>query len=310
MKTSNRISLVSLILVLSLLFLSSALPIETKLSGYTKMRYTWDQTKEPQSEFSVKDLRLKWTLKITDIATLVAEPNFTSQVVLKEGYIQLNLPNKTTLQFGQLKVPFGYEMPLSGAYLETPTIATVLSKLFPNQTYDQGIRWLPNKVLIIAVVNGVGENAKDNNNSKDLVIRYVNKKDALSYGSSMYFGEQKVGGKDVRKNRYGIDLMWQEKKTVLRGEAIWGKDEDKTSNGWFIQYRYNLPKISYILRHQYYDGVSSYDDKNKKWKLMDEKAWVFGPMFHLDKSTTLSLMYTMKDGEDNDNFVLQLQIIY
>lgn len=310
MKIRNRISLVWIMLGLSALFLSNALPMETKLSGYTKIRYTWDQTKEPQSEFSVKDLRLKWTLKITDIATLVAEPNFTSQVVLKEAYIQLNLPNRTTFQFGQLKVPFGYEMPLSGAYLETPTIATVLSKLFPNQTYDQGIRWLPSKFLTIAVVNGVGENAKDNNNSKDFVIRLADKRDALSYGSSMYFGKQKVGGKDVIKDRYGIDLMWQEKKAVLRGEAIWGRDEDKTSNGWFIQYRYNLPKISYILRFQYYDGVSSYDDKNKKWKLMNEKAWVFGPMVHLDKSTILSLMYTLKDGKDNDNFVLQLQVIY
>jgi len=43
---------------------------------------------------------------------------------------------------------------------------------------------------------------------------------------------------------------------------------------------------------------------------MQEKAWVFGPMFYLDKNTILSLMYTLKEGKDNDSFVLQLQVNY
>jgi len=288
----------------------NALAVDAKLSGYTKMRYTWDQSQDPKSQFSVKDLRLKWTLKISELAQLVAETNFTSNVTLKEALIQLNLPQKGILQFGQIKIPFGYERPLSGAYLETPTKATVLEKLFPNQEYDQGIRWSPKSFLTIALVNGTGENRADNNNYKDLVLRFADKQQSLSYGSSLYFGKQRIGSRDVTKDRYGIDLLWQKKNDILRGEAIWGKDEEKDSKGWFIQYRHNLPSTSYVLRYQYYDGVSSFNTTNNQWTTMQEKAWVFGPMFYLDKNTILSLMYTLKEGKDNDSFVLQLQVNY
>ncbi|MBC7329262.1 hypothetical protein H5T88_02780 [bacterium] len=296
---------------LTLLVISLAFSAEATLSGYTKIRYTWDQSQEPKSQFSVKDLRLKYTLKISRLVTLVAEPNFTSKVVLKEALVQLNLENKNQLRMGQIKVPFGYEMPLSGAYLEVPAIANSLQKLFPNQTYDAGLLYISRNRVAIAVVNGTGENTKDNNNAKDVAIRFYNydKKDS-SYGTSLYFGKQRIGGRDVKKNRAGIDLMTQRNNTILRGEAIWGKDGDENSNGWFLQLRQNAKDVAYILRYEHYDGVDKYDDKTDKWKTLKENRFVFGPIFYLDKNTMLSLMYTKSSLDYRDSFVLQLQVNY
>ncbi|MBC7327313.1 hypothetical protein H5T87_04265 [bacterium] len=294
----------------SLALLKIAPAADVKLSGYTKMRYVWNQTADPESQFTLQDLRLKNTVKVSDIATLVAEGNFTSTVSTTDAYIQLKLGNNgQALKFGQAKIPFGYEMPLSGAFLETPSIATVLQKLFPNQTYDQGIFYYPNKFLSIALVNGTGRNTKDNNNQKDLIIHFADKKDKLSYGASLYVGKQRASTKDVTKNRSGIDLLWNCGKSVLRGEAIWGKDQDETSKGWFIQWRYNADKTSYIMRYEYYNGVDKYDTK-KGWIKTEEKAFLFGPMFYLDKNTILSAIYTAAKGSGNDNFMLQLEVIY
>jgi len=299
------------LIALTLLVLSLGFSAEATLSGYTKMRYTWDQSQNPKSQFSVKDLRLKYTLKLSPLVTLVAEPNFTSNVVLKEAFIQLNLEKKSQLRMGQIKVPFGYEMPLSGAYLEVPAIANSLQKLFPNQVYDAGLLYILQNRVAVAVVNGTGENTKDNNNAKDVAIRFYNydKKD-FSYGTSFYFGRQRVGGRDVTKNRGGIDLMTQRKNTILRGEAVWGKDEDENSNGWFLQLRQNAKDVAYILRYEHYDGVDKYDDKTNKWARLNENRFVFGPMFYLDKNTMLSLMYTKSSLDDRDSCVFQLQVNY
>jgi hypothetical protein len=296
---------------LTLLVLSFGFSAEATLSGYAKMRYAWDQSQDPKSQFYIKEFKLKYALKISPLATVVVEPNLTSNVTLREAIIQLNLDNKSQLRMGQEKVPFGYEIPLSGKYLEVPERANSLQKLFPNQEYDDGLFYILQNRVIIAVVNGTGANTKDNNNAKDVVARFYNydKKD-FSYGTSFYFGRQRVGGRDVTKNRAGIDLMTQRKNTILRGEAVWGEDENENSKGCFLQLRQNSKDVAYILRYEHYDGVDKYDDKKNEWKTLKENRYVFGPMFYLDKNTMLSLMYTKSSLDDRDSCVFQLQVNY
>ncbi len=291
-----------------LLFSQLSLPLQPALSGYTKIRYTWDEKKDPQMDFSLKDVRLKNTLNVTELSTLVVELNITSKVVLKEGYVQLKR-EEGTLRFGQFKIPFGYEMPLSGALLETPTIPTVFLKLFPNQTYDQGLIWVFGKKMQFALVNGTGENTPDNDNAKDLVLRFSDKDKFFSYGASVYLGKQKQGDKDWTKNRWGMDFILNKGKGIITSEVIWGRDGEEDSKGWYIKYRYNLPSLSYIIKYEYYEGVDSFDTKMGKWGRMEEKAFIFGPMFYLDKNTILSIMCSRNQGREK-KLVLQLQVNY
>lgn len=280
-----------------------------ELSGYAKMRYTWNEEGQPQTNLGIQDVRLMNKLTISKLSTLVLEINATSQISVKSCYIQLKL-DKGTLQFGQFKIPFGYEIPLPAALLETPTIATVLGKLFPNQTYDIGLKWTPTNYLQLAIINGTGENAKDNNNAKDLLLRLANGKKNFTYGASFYLGKQRMGNGDVVKNRWGVDLLLNGERNVVVGEIIWGKDGEENSKGWYIKYRYNLPSTSYVIKYQYYDGVSSFDAKMGKWKRMEEKALILGPMFYLDKNTILSFMYTLSQSNKNKDLTLQLEVIY
>jgi len=295
-----------------LLFLCCAFsfPITPEFSGYAKLRYSWDEASDPNTDFSLKDARLMSKLKVSDLSTMVVEINATSGVTTKSCYLQLNLNKGGTLQFGQFKIPFGYEIPLPAAQLETPSISTVLEKLFPKQTYDQGLKWTATKYLQLALLNGTGENSSDNNDTKDLLLHLSNGDKDFSYGGSLYLGKQKAGNDDVDKNRWGVDFLLNEGRSVITGEAIWGKDGDEDSRGWYIKYRYNLPSTSYILKYQYYDGVDRFDTKAKKWQRMEDKSFILGPMFYLDKNTILSLMYTLKQGSKNDNLVLQLEVIY
>ncbi len=288
----------------------SAFPLESKLSGYVKMRYTWDEAQNPQTNLSVKDARIIYTLKISDLSTFLAELNaLPSGVGVKYCFIQVKT-ERGNLQFGQIKVPFGYELPLSGGLLETPTIAGVLDKLFPKQTYDKGIRFNA-KNWEIALVNGNGEQqTSDDNNAKDLALHYISRKDAFSYGASLYFGKQRAGMKDVTKNRYGAELIWRKGKSTITSEAVWGRDEDEGSHGWYVKYRYNLPSISYVAKYEYYDGVSSYDAKNNRWTTTTIKALTLGPMLFLDKNTMVIPMYSWREGKKNDSFILELRVVY
>lgn len=304
-----RLGLCLLIFILPQL----SFPFQTELTGYAKLRYNWDEGSNPQTSFSLQDVRLMNKITISKISSLVAELNTTSSVVVKSCYIQLKL-REGTLMFGQFKIPFGYEIPLPAALLETPTIATVLSKLFPNQTYDQGLKWTPNKHLQMALLNGTGENTKDNDNAKDVLLHLSNGNRGISYGASLYIGKQKIGNAqksdEVAKNRWGLDLLLNEGKSVITSEVIWGRDGEEDSRGWYVKYRYNQGSTSYILKYQYYDGVNTFDPTKWKWQRMEEKAFIFGPMFYLDKNTILSLMFTSKQGEKNDQLVLQLEVIY
>jgi hypothetical protein len=296
-----------------LLFVFSLLvyPMEVKLSGYSKFRFNWEESATPEENFSAKDVRLMWTLGVNKISSLVVELNaIPSTAGVKSCYVKLKT-KRGDLQFGQFKIPFGYEIPLPAALLETPDVATVLRSLFPKQTYDKGVMFSPNRNLRLALINGNGEQqVSDDNNYKDLIVRLSDEKGDFSYGASCYLGKQVAGTKDVVKNRYGVDLLWKKGRHSLRGELVSGKDDREDSRGWYIQYRYDLPSVSYILRSEYYNGVQAYDVKKGEWNKTESKALIFGPMFYLEKNTILSFIYTLQEGKKNDSFMMQIELIY
>ncbi|MGC9003219.1 MAG: hypothetical protein ACP5KZ_00735 [bacterium] len=288
-----------------------AFPMEVKLSGYSKFRYNWDQTANPESNFAAKDVRLMWSLSVNKISSLVAELNaIPSTAGVKSCYVKLKTSGGDLL-FGQFKIPFGYEIPLPAALLETPDLAIVLRNLFPKQTYDKGLLFSPSKNIRLALINGNGEQqVNDDNNCKDFILHLSDNKGNFSYGVSLYLGKQLAGGQNVTKDRYGVDMLWKKKNNSLRGEVVWGKDDKENSKGWYLQYRYDQPAVSYILRGEYYNGVKSYNAKNNRWDKTENKALVFGPMFYLEKNTILSFIYTLEEGKKNDSFMMQIELIY
>jgi phosphate-selective porin OprO and OprP len=131
------------------------------------------------------------------------ENDFTSSSGLRDGFIAVMPMPEFNLQLGQFKVPFSYEELVSKRYIDfVERSAVVNSTVSPSR--DIGIMAYGEfaKKLVqyqLAVMNGAGQNQKDNNGDKDLIARLVVapfKNDGpehlrgLSFGGAVTYGNQ------------------------------------------------------------------------------------------------------------------------
>ncbi|HAQ17888.1 MAG TPA: hypothetical protein DCR40_01490 [Prolixibacteraceae bacterium] len=259
---------------------------------------------------------------------------------------------------GQFKSPFGLELSTPCQSLFTVDRSLVVNELaFPFR--DQGIMLSggtdslqlfgiekPNVLSYsLAITNGTGLNASDNNKSKDIIGRVVFAPcNFFQVGGSYHHGKQKNPDPTVTKadelTRWGADL--QLKKSfgqfgfISQSEYIFAKDDGSKMvgggcgatpevvqgsfkrNGFYSQLMIQTPwKIEPVVKIQSYDP--NMDLNNTDSKEYKKDTWIFGFNYYMNDWTRVQLNYlynteassatdfTHYNEIKNDMLVLQLQ---
>lgn len=274
-----------------------------KISGYLQGQYVNDDASRDQ--FSVRRARLKFTYQATPTARFVLQPDIASSgVTLKDGYVELIEPWTTwkhTLTAGQFNWPFGFEIGYSSSAREMPERSRVIRTLFPGER-DRGVmlsgRGLQERFKYrVAVVNGNGTTGNaDTNDRKDVVGRVGYSFGALDVGASVYRGSDLVSGRELDKQRQGLDFQWATPLAGLgvRGEYITGKQTGADVDGWYF---YAIQNIG--TRHQLVARIDEYDPNTD---VDDNATLTIGGsyVFHWDKHSKVMLAYERPKLEGND----------
>jgi hypothetical protein len=230
-----------------------------KFSGYLQVR--WDHA-ENQSDtvrvtgpaalapanterVYIRRGRLKLTYDASPLsqAVLYLDGGQDRIMRLLEAYVTLMDPWTPThahqLTFGQMIVPFGYELERSSSLRELPERSRAENVLFPGER-DRGVKlveaWTPQLETVIGVFNGPGINdpdfpTTDPTRDKDVVGRARWSQGIFDVAASYYTGHQV---------------------TALSGPDV---QTDKTRLGFDAQYFYELPTLGGgTLRAEYYGG--------------------------------------------------------
>lgn len=275
-----------------------------RFSGYVQGRYeSFEKTREADppgtrvpvtNRFSLRRVRMTLNARPTSRVYIKWElegnaPGIESRDAFISYYLRGNPATGYTVSFGQMKVPFGFEIPQSSGARETLERARVIRFFYPSER-DRGVkvssptgkRWF----YELGVYNGVigpGTPAiglNDNNNEKDVVgrIRTTQFGGKVDAGVSFHFGESSrtalFRGEQPRGNRppspenpydntritLGADLQWHIRKgTEFRAEALWGKARGSRASGYILQFLQDLnPKNQFVLRYDWLgiDGIA------------------------------------------------------
>lgn len=259
---------------------------------------------------------------------------------------------------GQFKSPFGLELSTACQSLYTIDRSLVVNEL-ASPFRDQGIMLSggtdslhifgiekPNAFTYsLAITNGTGLNAIDNNQSKDIIGRVAFAPcNFIQIGGSYHHGKQKNPDPTVTKadvlTRWGTDL--QLKKSfgrfgfISQSEYIFAKDDGSKMvgggcgatpevvqrsfkrNGFYSQLMLQTPwKIEPVVKIQSYDPNMDLDDTDsKEYK---QESWILGFNYYVNDWTRLQLNYLYNTEKSsatdfthyneikNDMLVLQLQ---
>lgn len=208
----------------------------------------------------------------------------------------------------------GYEVLESSSARLEPERAFVMDRLFPDQG-DIGLQWhrqsspsLP--AIDIAVVNGTGINASDDNDRKDVIAGLLLPYPSGSFAVAAYEGRTGTGPTAQDKDRLlaGIDIG--NRTTRLRGEYVTGRDLGEAIAGWYARVSQKMTASgTFYLKYEEFD-----EDRGRQGDLF--QRWSAGWVEELDPRTRLTLAWETRNvGDafsehedfDGDAAVLQLQ---
>jgi phosphate-selective porin len=194
----------------------------------------------------------------------------TPSTILKDAYVYLDYIPYARVTLGQFKVPFGYEGPLALAELPVVNRSMVTNLVHYPTLRDRGVK-LSGKYTFrggdtplmasyeMAVVNGNGYNAPDDNSQKDVSVRlrFNPMLSCITLGGSYYAGGSLVAGSDRHTERWGAELEWKPKYVKgmkVLAEYLWASryydkylsgagsplDRHAHSQGWYVLAAYRL----------------------------------------------------------------------
>lgn len=268
-----------------------------RFSGYVQGRYeSFQKTREndpPGTRVPVTDRfslrRVRMTLNARPDPRVYIKwelegngPGVESRDAFVSYYVRGNPAVGYAVSFGQMKMPFGFEIAQSSSRRETLERARVIRFFYPSER-DRGVkissptggRWF----YEVGVFNGVigpGTPAiglNDNNNDKDIAgrLRTSLLEGRLDAGLSFHFGTSsrtalfpgeapRPGGPPSAANPYdntrltlGADLQYHLRKgTELRAEVLWGKAKGTEAAGFILQLLHDLnPKNQFVVRYDW-----------------------------------------------------------
>jgi len=247
-----------------------------QLSGYTQLRYRFLQESGKIDEFDIRRARLDVRGAVSPYFAYRLQTDFAVSPKLLDAYAEVKLFDYLNLTVGQAKIPFSFENLASSNKMESIDRSQVVEALVArgkdvigNQNgRDIGVQvggtfWkFDHRFLFdykIGVFNGSGINQDDKNKNKDIVGRLIaHPIKGLDFGGSYYTGTGTFGtptATNQDRNRYGIELNYEQPRFFVRGEFIEGKDGTTSKNGWYIQTGYFVipARLQLIAKYDTYD---------------------------------------------------------
>lgn len=245
-----------------------------KVSGFLNIPYEYTSEEgsgTTSSSIAIKRARLKVTGQIGTKFDYCLQADFASSPKLVDAYVNYNLKPWLSFKAGQSKTIFSLEnkvfVPLKLETVESSNASNALAGSsdvsgLSSTGRDIGLTVygavLPRDGFSIleyalAVYNGNGINAKDNNKSKDIAAALdINPCKQFKIAASVQFGE--YGPQYYHKDRYSIGLKWEDSKLLVRGEYLAGSTGSaagtfQTQGGYLIASYWVLPGLRPIVRY-------------------------------------------------------------
>jgi phosphate-selective porin len=285
-----------------------------KLSGFGRVRYTVDATAGKTDGFSITQGRFGVNGDISSdfsygFSIETTNSDTVNNKMLYDLYIDTTIVRNFKIRLGQFKYAFGLEQTTPDADLELINKAEVVNNLV-KPTRDIGLQvsrdlpldWLrPNVTL--ALFNGSGSNAEDENNRKTLIGRLtLNPLNGLTVGASYYDG---TTGTADKKTRGGFELKYENNRLLAKGEYIFGKDKTVNKAGYYVTLGYTVLTGTVVLfRYDWWNA-------NKDLTDLDVSRLTFGVNYFFSKSVLLRTNYelkTEKPSVKNNIFMVQMQV--
>lgn len=308
-----------------------------KVGGYIEAWYQKDDSDlasgKVDNEFRVRRARIDVKGNATEEVGYRVTANLdgasSTKAQLWDGYITYKPHPLALITAGQFKYNFTLEglegTPDRIPVLRAESINDIASPLGTTggSLRDVGVQLLGRKKealglkYAVAVINGAGLNARDNNDDKDVVGRAtVSPVEGLTLGISGYKGKGQTedAAFDVDESSYGIDAEylikglglsirgeyvkakwenWGYNTTSKKWEAIQGTDQEP--NGWYLQAAYNLPflpKLQTMARYEDYEKDSNTSDSHLE-------TTTVGLTYYIKDKTRISANYLFRDAESS-----------
>ena len=307
---------------------------KTAFSGYIQARYSAfdNDLTEPGEEypdtFDVRRARIKLTSEPTDRSTVVLQADLGgSSIAARDVYAQYALsprPDTSYALAGQMKLPFGYEIPQSASRREAPERSLMIERFFPGQR-DRGVQLASGGSTRTAwglgLFNGTGPNTTDFNDAKDLVGTLRWTVGPLQGGISGYLGKglsdgegnPLPGGEDADKTRIGFDAQYYFGNFSLKAEYVRGKGIDKsapgfdlgrTIDGYWAQAGYTFGTSMLVARFDTISVDPLFPSFGRR------SAWNLGVLHYLNARNRLKLFYQINEEQfnsipDNDGYIAE-----
>jgi len=301
-----------------------------QLSGYTQVRYLFQQQKGQVDGFDIRRARLDVRGNFTPYFAYFLQADFAGTPKLIDAYAEVKLADYFNITIGQTKIPFSAENMSSDNKMESIDRSQVVEALtargqdvIGNQNgRDIGVQVggsfakIDKRFLFdykIGVFNGAGINVSDKNDNKDIIGRLVvHPLKGFDFGGSYYTGVGNFGkptATNQDRNRYGVEANYQFNRFFVRGEFIEGKDGTITRNGWYAQAGYYLipAKLQLTAKYDTYDtNTSAANDKSTIYYL--------GATYNFNNWSRIQAGYYIKKEEGpevkNNLVAVQYQISF
>ncbi len=306
-----------------------------QLSGYTQVRYRSFAQPGKADGFDIRRSRLNLKGNVSGVWGYRLQIELAGTPKILDAYAEVKLNDYFRFTVGQAKIPLSFENLTSSYKLDLADWSQVVDALVARGTdalgnqngRDLGIQL--GGTLIkqesgslldygLGIFNGGGINAADKNDSKDLAARLVIHPIAgLDLGASLYNGrryvpEQTTGGvttpsRNVDRDRYGFELVYNYKNLNVEGEYIHGTDDTIDREGYYLKagYYFIPKKFQLVAKYDFYDPDSDVAGNASTW-------YVLGGNYYFTGNVKLQLNYTIKQEQDisidNNLATLQLQI--
>ena len=308
--------------------------LKPKLFGYIETWYQNDDSDlaavKVDNEFRVRRARIDVKGLVTDKVGYRVTANLDGAAPTKaqlwDGYITYNLHPLALVTVGQFKYNFTLEglegTPDRIPVLRAESINDIASPLGTTggSLRDDGVQLSGGSKDIlglkyaVALINGAGLNARDNNDDKDIVGRVsISPLNGFTLGVSGYQGKGQTAGAafDVDETAYGAEaeLILKDMGLSFRGEYVtakwenWGYNattkkweatngKDQEPNGWYLQAAYKLPPLPNLqltARYEDYEKDSNTDDRHLK-------TTTLGATYYIKDKTRITANYLMRDA--------------
>ena len=306
-----------------------------KLIGFSQIRTVYNEDK---FNFSINKVRLILGGDITSnlLYSFVGEggdvaPNGSQTFSLLDAYLEYKVSDLINIRVGQDWYKFGWEYTQSVPTLPFINFSETISKLCDTMGrkgyygYDIGIwmngsRNLVSSFLIgynFSLTNGTGLNSSDDNQWKDLSVRFYSRFfDHYHIGFSIFRGESSFGDEGLNECLYDIEIRYLRDRFTLGFEYIGEKLEESedspleypevVENGYYVYASYNLiDDLDVLLRYDTNTGIINE-------QVNDEKIYTIGTTYWIKDLTNLKANYIRKyyDDLNEDLLLVQIQMFF